>query len=102
MLKGKIQILRSSFQTIFYILPRLSGLVEDEWIAIDKFTRFTDLPPAAGLQGYLCPTPLRDLRPGDWAQQDTGKRQFCFILPTADLHRRQSLRTGAGNTLSLM
>ncbi|KAM5300648.1 putative methyltransferase TARBP1 isoform 3-T4 [Glossophaga mutica] len=59
-------------ETIFHILPRLSGLVEDEWIAIDKFTRFTDLPPAAGLQGYLCPTQLRELRPGDWAQQDVG------------------------------
>ncbi|KAF6073710.1 TAR (HIV-1) RNA binding protein 1 [Phyllostomus discolor] len=59
-------------ETIFYILPRLSGLIEDEWIPIDKFTRFTDLPPAAGLQGYLCATQLRDLRPGDWAQQDTG------------------------------
>ncbi|XP_053523846.1 probable methyltransferase TARBP1 isoform X2 [Artibeus jamaicensis] len=59
-------------ETIFHILPRLSGLVEEEWIAIDKFTRFTDLPPAAGLQGYLCQTRLRELRPGDWAQQDIG------------------------------
>ncbi|XP_053768390.1 probable methyltransferase TARBP1 isoform X2 [Desmodus rotundus] len=59
-------------ETIFYILPRLSGLVEDEWIAIDKFTRFTDLPPAARPQGYFCPTRLRELGPGDWAQQDTG------------------------------
>ncbi|XP_054432732.1 probable methyltransferase TARBP1 [Pteronotus mesoamericanus] len=59
-------------ETIFHILPRLSGLVEDEWIAIEKFTRFTDLPSAAGLQGYHCPTQLHELKPGDWAQQDIG------------------------------
>nr|XP_019602541.1 PREDICTED: probable methyltransferase TARBP1 isoform X2 [Rhinolophus sinicus] len=59
-------------ETIFYILPRLSGLVEDEWIAINKFTRFTDIPLDAGLQWYLSPTKLRELNPGDWAQQDIG------------------------------
>ncbi|XP_016055329.1 PREDICTED: probable methyltransferase TARBP1 isoform X3 [Miniopterus natalensis] len=59
-------------ETIFYILPRLSGLVEDEWIALDKFTRFTDIPLDAGCQRYLSPTQLRELRPGDWAQQDVG------------------------------
>ncbi|XP_032955452.1 probable methyltransferase TARBP1 isoform X3 [Rhinolophus ferrumequinum] len=59
-------------ETIFYILPRLSGLVEDEWIAINKFTRFTDIPLDAGLQWYLSPTQLRELKPGDWAQEDIG------------------------------
>ncbi|KAF0870477.1 TARB1 methyltransferase, partial [Crocuta crocuta] len=59
-------------ETIFYILPRLSGLVEDEWIPIGKFTRFTDIPLDAGFQWYLSPTQLCELKPGDWAQQDIG------------------------------
>ncbi|XP_032167718.1 probable methyltransferase TARBP1 isoform X5 [Mustela erminea] len=59
-------------ETIFYNLPRLSGLVEDEWIAIGKFTRFTDIPSDAGFQWYLSPTHLCELKPGDWAQQDVG------------------------------
>ncbi|CAK7304472.1 Probable methyltransferase TARBP1 [Vulpes lagopus] len=59
-------------ETIFYIFPRLSGLVEDEWIAIGKFTRFTDIPLDAGFQWYLSPTHLCELKPGDWAQQDIG------------------------------
>ncbi|XP_014384767.1 PREDICTED: probable methyltransferase TARBP1 isoform X2 [Myotis brandtii] len=59
-------------ETIFHILPRLAGLVEDEWIAIDKFAKFTDLPSGAGAHRYLSATRLRELRPGDWAQQDAG------------------------------
>ncbi|XP_054957106.2 probable methyltransferase TARBP1 isoform X3 [Pan paniscus] len=59
-------------ETIFYILPRLSGLIEDEWITIDKFTRFTDVPLAAGFQWYLSQTQLSKLKPGDWSQQDIG------------------------------
>ncbi|XP_036210400.1 probable methyltransferase TARBP1 isoform X3 [Myotis myotis] len=50
----------------------LIGLVEDEWIAIDKFAKFTDLPSGAGAHRYLSATQLRELRPGDWAQQDAG------------------------------
>ncbi|CAK6442261.1 unnamed protein product [Pipistrellus nathusii] len=61
-------------ETIFHILPRLAGLVEDEWIAIDKFAKFTDLPSGAGAPRYLSTTQLRELRPGDWAQQDAGAR----------------------------
>ncbi|XP_045154151.1 probable methyltransferase TARBP1 [Echinops telfairi] len=57
-------------ETIFYILPRLSGLIEDEWIAIDKFTRFADIPLDAGFQGYFSQTELCELKPGDWNQQD--------------------------------
>lgn len=60
------------FQTIFHILPRLAGLVEDEWIPIDKFAKFTDLPSGAGAHRYLSATQLRELRPGDWVQQDAG------------------------------
>ncbi|XP_036210401.1 probable methyltransferase TARBP1 isoform X4 [Myotis myotis] len=52
------------------LLP--GGLVEDEWIAIDKFAKFTDLPSGAGAHRYLSATQLRELRPGDWAQQDAG------------------------------
>uniref|UniRef100_A0A2K6MVM6 tRNA (guanosine(18)-2'-O)-methyltransferase TARBP1 n=1 Tax=Rhinopithecus bieti TaxID=61621 RepID=A0A2K6MVM6_RHIBE len=59
-------------ETIFYILPRLSGLIEDEWITIDKFTRFTDVPLDAGFQWYLSQTQLSKLKPGDWSQQDIG------------------------------
>ncbi|XP_055228792.2 probable methyltransferase TARBP1 isoform X5 [Gorilla gorilla gorilla] len=59
-------------ETVFYILPRLSGLIEDEWITIDKFTRFTDVPLAAGFQWYLSQTQLSKLKPGDWSQQDIG------------------------------
>ncbi|XP_040098655.1 probable methyltransferase TARBP1 isoform X2 [Oryx dammah] len=59
-------------ETIFYILPRLSGLTEDEWIAIGKFTRFTDIPLDAGFQWYLSTTQLCQLKPGDWSQQDVG------------------------------
>ncbi|XP_037366300.1 probable methyltransferase TARBP1 [Talpa occidentalis] len=59
-------------ETIFYILPRLSSLVEDEWIAIDKFTSFTDIPLDAGFQWYQSSTGLSELKPGDWSQQDIG------------------------------
>uniref|UniRef100_A0A2K6EJE2 tRNA (guanosine(18)-2'-O)-methyltransferase TARBP1 n=1 Tax=Propithecus coquereli TaxID=379532 RepID=A0A2K6EJE2_PROCO len=59
-------------ETIFYILPRLSGLIEDEWIAIDKFTKFTDVPLDAGFQWYLSETQLCELKTGDWSQQDIG------------------------------
>ncbi|XP_023438769.2 probable methyltransferase TARBP1 isoform X1 [Dasypus novemcinctus] len=59
-------------ETIFYILPRLSGLVEDEWIAIGKFTKFTDIPLDAGFQWCLSQTQLCELKPGDWSQQDIG------------------------------
>ncbi|ELK05090.1 Putative methyltransferase TARBP1 [Pteropus alecto] len=59
-------------KTIFYILPRLSGLVEDEWIATDKFARFTDIPSDSAFQWYLSPAQLRQVNPGDWAQQDAG------------------------------
>lgn len=59
-------------ETVFYILPRLSGLIEDEWIAIGKFTRFTDIPLDAGFQWCLSTTQLCELKPGDWSQQDVG------------------------------
>nr|XP_003473550.1 probable methyltransferase TARBP1 isoform X2 [Cavia porcellus] len=59
-------------ETIFYILPRLSGVIEEEWIAVDKFASFTDIPCNRESQWYFCQTPLRELSPGDWSQQDVG------------------------------
>ncbi|XP_074017579.1 probable methyltransferase TARBP1 [Numenius arquata] len=61
-----------SLETIFYTLPRLSELAEDEWISIAKFDRLTDvcLPPT--FQWYRSRTELRDLKPSDWSQQDMG------------------------------
>ncbi|PKU48563.1 hypothetical protein llap_1099 [Limosa lapponica baueri] len=58
-------------KTIFYTLPRLSELAEDEWISISKFDRFTDvrLPPTFP---WYSRTELRDLKPSDWSQQDMG------------------------------
>ncbi|XP_013360164.1 PREDICTED: probable methyltransferase TARBP1 isoform X2 [Chinchilla lanigera] len=59
-------------ETIFYILPRLSGVIEEEWVAAGKFASFTDIPCNTGSQWYFSHTPLRELSPGDWSQQDVG------------------------------
>uniref|UniRef100_A0A8C6K2A1 tRNA (guanosine(18)-2'-O)-methyltransferase TARBP1 n=1 Tax=Melopsittacus undulatus TaxID=13146 RepID=A0A8C6K2A1_MELUD len=59
-----------SLETIFYILPRLSELAEDEWISLSKFDRFTDIPLPPAFQWYHSQTELRDLKPSDWSQQD--------------------------------
>lgn len=59
-------------ETIFYTLPRLSGVTGEEWIALDKFANFTDIPSNAGSQWYLSGTALGELSPGDWSQQDQG------------------------------
>ncbi|KAM9001948.1 putative methyltransferase TARBP1 isoform 2-T2 [Sarcophilus harrisii] len=62
-----------SLETIFYTLPRLSELVEDEWITIGKFIKFTDIPIVdSAYQWYLSETELCELKPGDWSQQDIG------------------------------
>uniref|UniRef100_A0A8C6K7G1 tRNA (guanosine(18)-2'-O)-methyltransferase TARBP1 n=1 Tax=Melopsittacus undulatus TaxID=13146 RepID=A0A8C6K7G1_MELUD len=61
-----------SLETIFYILPRLSELAEDEWISLSKFDRFTDIPLPPAFQWYHSQTELRDLKPSDWSQQDMG------------------------------
>ncbi|NXY47169.1 TARB1 methyltransferase, partial [Ceuthmochares aereus] len=58
--------------TIFYVLPRLSELAEDEWISLSKFDRFTDIPLPLVFQWYHSRTELRDLKPSDWSQQDIG------------------------------
>uniref|UniRef100_A0A4X2K5C4 tRNA (guanosine(18)-2'-O)-methyltransferase TARBP1 n=1 Tax=Vombatus ursinus TaxID=29139 RepID=A0A4X2K5C4_VOMUR len=61
-----------SLETIFYTLPRLSELVEDEWITIGKFTKFTDIPIDSAFQWYLSQTELCELKPSDWSQEDIG------------------------------
>ncbi|XP_043856325.1 probable methyltransferase TARBP1 isoform X2 [Dromiciops gliroides] len=61
-----------SLETIFYTFPRLSELVEDEWIAIGKFIKFTDIPIDPAFQWYLSQTELCELKPSDWSQQDIG------------------------------
>ncbi|XP_040455304.1 probable methyltransferase TARBP1 [Falco naumanni] len=61
-----------SLETIFYTLPRLSELAEDEWISLSKFDRFTDVPLPVAFQWYHSRTELRDLKPSDWSQQDMG------------------------------
>ncbi|KAK7816150.1 hypothetical protein U0070_023633, partial [Myodes glareolus] len=59
-------------ETIFYTLPRLSGITEEEWIALDKFASFTDIPSNEGSPWYRSGTTLSELSPGDWSQQDRG------------------------------
>uniref|UniRef100_A0A663MZX7 tRNA (guanosine(18)-2'-O)-methyltransferase TARBP1 n=1 Tax=Athene cunicularia TaxID=194338 RepID=A0A663MZX7_ATHCN len=61
-----------NLETIFYTLPRLSELAEDEWISLSKFDRFTDIPFSPAFQWYHSRTELRDLKPSDWSQQDMG------------------------------
>ncbi|NWQ76051.1 TARB1 methyltransferase, partial [Columbina picui] len=58
--------------TIFYTLPRLSELAEDEWISLTKFDRFTDVPLPSRFQWYHSRMELLDLKPSDWSQQDMG------------------------------
>ncbi|OXB74987.1 UNVERIFIED_CONTAM: hypothetical protein H355_011783 [Colinus virginianus] len=60
------------YTTIFYTLPRLSEVAEDEWISLCKFERFTDVPLPPAFQCYHSRAELLDLKPSDWSQQDTG------------------------------
>ncbi|XP_074846250.1 tRNA (guanosine(18)-2'-O)-methyltransferase TARBP1 isoform X2 [Carettochelys insculpta] len=61
-----------SLETIFYTLPRLSELVEDEWIPLCKFTRYTEIPLPAAFLWLHSRTELLNLKPSDWSQQDMG------------------------------
>ncbi|XP_068795100.1 probable methyltransferase TARBP1 isoform X2 [Struthio camelus] len=61
-----------SLETIFYTLPRLSQLAEDEWISLCKFDRFTDIPLPPTFHWYRSRAELLDLKPSDWSQQDMG------------------------------
>ncbi|XP_074079086.1 putative methyltransferase TARBP1 isoform X1 [Macrotis lagotis] len=65
-----------NLETIFYTLPRLSDLVEDEWITINKFIKFTDIPIDSAFHWYLSQTELHELKPSDWSQQDIGSNSI--------------------------
>ncbi|NXI18140.1 TARB1 methyltransferase, partial [Irena cyanogastra] len=71
-LEARPHYLSSFTITIFYILPRLSELAEDEWIALSKFDRFTDIPLPAAFQWCHSRMELHNLKPSDWSQQDMG------------------------------
>ncbi|EHA97479.1 Putative methyltransferase TARBP1 [Heterocephalus glaber] len=49
-----------------------SCVIEEEWIAVGKFANFADIPSNTGSQWYFSRTPLSELSPGDWSQQDIG------------------------------
>ncbi|VTJ75803.1 Hypothetical predicted protein [Marmota monax] len=59
-------------ETIFYTLPRLSGVIEEEWITLGRFSSFTDIPSGSGPLWCFSRTLLCELNPGDWSQQDAG------------------------------
>ncbi|XP_066473038.1 probable methyltransferase TARBP1 isoform X2 [Tiliqua scincoides] len=59
-------------ETIFYTLPRLSEIAEEEWISLSKFTAFTDIPLSSTFPCSHSQTELLDLKPSDWSQQDMG------------------------------
>ncbi|KAL8185878.1 UNVERIFIED_CONTAM: Tar (HIV-1) RNA binding protein 1 [Gekko kuhli] len=59
-------------ETIFYTLPRLSEIAEEEWISLNKFIAFTDIPLSATFPCTCSHTELLDLKPNDWSQQDIG------------------------------
>ncbi|XP_053155411.1 probable methyltransferase TARBP1 isoform X2 [Hemicordylus capensis] len=59
-------------EAIFYTLPRLSDIAEEEWISLSKFTAFTVIPLSVTFPYYHSETELLDLKPSDWSQQDMG------------------------------
>ncbi|KAJ7987487.1 hypothetical protein DPEC_G00327010 [Dallia pectoralis] len=62
-----------SVETIFYLLPSLSEVSEDEWILPGKFENLVDFSQSASLP-LRNPVPdLSLLHPGDWVQQDKGE-----------------------------
>ncbi|XP_041418736.1 probable methyltransferase TARBP1 isoform X2 [Xenopus laevis] len=61
-----------SIETIFYTLPSLSELIEDEWISPHKFFRYTSNSWQSSLP-LNNPRPMNvDLMSSDWLQKDTG------------------------------
>ncbi|XP_069786930.1 probable methyltransferase TARBP1 isoform X2 [Narcine bancroftii] len=62
-----------SFETIFYIFPSLSDVIEDEWIPAWKFDQVMDLFPFRSLINIFNPrNQLHDLKSTEWVQQDKG------------------------------
>ncbi|XP_067901542.1 probable methyltransferase TARBP1 isoform X3 [Heterodontus francisci] len=71
---GKFQPLEDySLETIFYIFPRLSDVIEDEWIPAWKFNRVMDLFPSSSSINLFNPrNQLYDVKLANWIQRDKG------------------------------
>uniref|UniRef100_A0A670HPX0 tRNA (guanosine(18)-2'-O)-methyltransferase TARBP1 n=2 Tax=Podarcis muralis TaxID=64176 RepID=A0A670HPX0_PODMU len=59
-------------ETIFYTLPHLSEIAEEELISLSKFKAFTDIPLSSTFPFSHSRTSLLDLKQCDWSQQDLG------------------------------
>ncbi|XP_078085623.1 tRNA (guanosine(18)-2'-O)-methyltransferase TARBP1 isoform X2 [Mustelus asterias] len=71
---GKFQPLEDySLETIFYIFPSLSDVIEDEWIPAWKFNRVVDLHSSSSSIKVFNPrNPICDVKLIDWIQRDKG------------------------------
>ncbi|XP_038671600.1 probable methyltransferase TARBP1 isoform X2 [Scyliorhinus canicula] len=71
---GKFQPLEDySLETIFYIFPSLSDVIEDEWIPAWKFNRVMDLLPSSSSINVFNPrNQICDVKLTDWIQRDKG------------------------------
>ncbi|XP_032881793.1 probable methyltransferase TARBP1 isoform X1 [Amblyraja radiata] len=71
---GKFQPVEDySLETIFYIFPSLSDVIEDEWIPTWKFSRIVDLFPfSSSVNVFNLGNQFHDMKPTDWVQQDKG------------------------------
>ncbi|XP_067844711.1 probable methyltransferase TARBP1 isoform X2 [Heptranchias perlo] len=71
---GKFQPLEDySLETIFYIFPSLSDVIEDEWIPVWKFNRVMALFSSSSSVNLFNPrNELCDVKPTDWVQRDKG------------------------------
>lgn len=71
---GKFQPVEDySLETIFYIFPSLSDVIEDEWIPAWKFSRIVDLFPfSSSVNVFNLGNQFHDMKATDWVQQDKG------------------------------
>ncbi|XP_078413543.1 tRNA (guanosine(18)-2'-O)-methyltransferase TARBP1 isoform X1 [Cetorhinus maximus] len=71
---GKFQPLEDySLETIFYIFPSLSVVIEDEWIPAWKFNRVMDLFSSSSSVNVFNPrSQICDVKLTDWIQRDKG------------------------------
>ncbi|MEE6475249.1 hypothetical protein FKM82_010669 [Ascaphus truei] len=61
-----------SIETIFYTLPSLSELTEDEWIPVYKFSNNVGMSWNSAVPLRNSRTMTCKLKPNDWSQQDIG------------------------------
>ncbi|XP_072436500.1 probable methyltransferase TARBP1 isoform X1 [Chiloscyllium punctatum] len=62
-----------SLEAIFYIFPRLSDVIEDEWIPAWKFSRIMNLmSSSSSVNVFNSRNQLCDVKLTDWIQQDKG------------------------------